>query len=139
LKKQREKIGVFREVSESIRKAVELDPSNVEAREHLTLVYQAIAEIEQYLDSIDELKRSWWQIALCVAGLVIFAIIDRSFWINAIIIVAALSALALWRNRRRLAGRRPDPLESIHPLELASASAHLRETSNAKLVNEWLN
>jgi Flp pilus assembly protein TadD len=139
LKKQREKVEVFREASESLRKTVELDATNAEAKEHLRIVYHAIAEVEQYLDSIGELKRSWWQIALCVAGLVAFAIIDRSFWINAVIILAATSALALWRNRRRIAGLGPDPLESIHPLKLAAASADLRAINNAQLVNEWLN
>jgi hypothetical protein len=103
------------------------------------VVYHAIAAIDQYLDSVGELKRSWWQIALCVAGLVIFAILDRSFWTNAIVILAASLALAVWRNRRRIAGLGPDPFESIHPLQLSAAAADFRAMANARLVNEWLN
>jgi tetratricopeptide (TPR) repeat protein len=139
LKKKQETVAVFRDVAESLRKTVELNSSNTEAREQLRVVYNAIAAIDYYLDSVGELKRSWWQIVLCVVGLVIFAILDRSFWINAIIVVAAVSALALWRNRRRIAGLGPDPFESIHPLELRAATADLRATTNAQLVNEWLN
>jgi tetratricopeptide (TPR) repeat protein len=141
-KKKREKVVIFRDSAESLRKALELNPGNISAKHHLQLMNNAIAATEQYLDSVAELKSNWWQVPLAIGGLVVFAIVNRSFWIDALFIAIATSSLVVWRNRRRILGLGPDPFDSIRPLQLVSSGFPddgIPTISAIEPINEWLN
>jgi len=137
--KRTDLINAYREVSESIRRAVELDPEDQKAQTLHSMLRTGIFAIDDQIFAVEELKRTSWQLALAVVALILLAIFDPDFRSNAVIIAAGFLVFTVWRNRKRIMGRERDPFDTIHPMKLDFATAELRAISSAPLVNEWSN